>query len=70
MKIRHPLFVGLVAAFAVGLATIAVSAAAAETPFKGTVNAIETGTVAFSRPASWIGMARAPPRISAGTRST
>ena len=47
MKIRHPLFVGLVAAFAVGLATIAVSAAAAETPFKGTVNAVETGTVVF-----------------------
>ena len=45
MKIRHPAFVGLVAALAVGLATVAVSAAAAETPFKGTVNAVETGTV-------------------------
>jgi hypothetical protein len=42
MKIRHPLFVGLVAAFTVSLATVAVSAVAAETPFKGTVNAEET----------------------------
>ena len=41
MKIRHPLFVGLVAAFAVSLASV-VSAVAAETPFKGTVNAVET----------------------------
>jgi hypothetical protein len=47
MKIRYPLFVGLVAAFAVSLASVAVSAAAAETPFKGTVNAVETGTVVF-----------------------
>ena len=47
MKIRHPLFVGLVAAFAVSLASVAVSAVAAETPFKGTVNAVETGTVVF-----------------------
>lgn len=46
MKIRHPLFVGLVAAFAVSLASV-VSAVAAETPFKGTVNAVETGEVAF-----------------------
>jgi hypothetical protein len=45
MKIRHPLLVGLVAAFAVSLASFAVSAAAAETPFKGTVNAVETGMV-------------------------
>ena len=45
MKIRHPLFVGLVAAFAVSLTTVAVSAAASETPFKGTVRAVETGTV-------------------------
>ena len=37
MKIRHPLFVGLVAAFAALLAGVAVSAVAAETPFKGTV---------------------------------
>jgi hypothetical protein len=47
MKIRHRLFVGLVAAFAVSLATVAVGAAATETPFKGTVNAVETGTVVF-----------------------
>ena len=45
MKIRHPLFVGLVAAFAVSLASVAVSAAAAGTPFKGTVNAVETSQV-------------------------
>jgi hypothetical protein len=42
MKIRHPLFVGLVAAFTVTLAIVAVSAVAAQTPFKGTVNAEET----------------------------
>jgi hypothetical protein len=47
MKIRHPLFVGLVAAFAVSLASVAVSAVAAETPFKGTVKAVETGAVVF-----------------------
>ena len=47
MKIRHSLFVGLVAAFAVSLAIVAVSAVAAQTPFKGTVNAIETGQVVF-----------------------
>ena len=46
MKI-HRLFVGLVAAFAVSLACVAISAVAAETPFKGTVNAVETGTVVF-----------------------
>jgi hypothetical protein len=45
MKIRLRLFVGLVAAFAVSLASVAVSAVAAETPFKGTVSAVETGTV-------------------------
>ena len=50
MKIRHPLLVGLVAAFAVSLASVAVSAAASETPFKGTVNAVETGTVVFPDP--------------------
>src|SRR5919198_1772368 len=43
MKIRHPLSVGLVAAFAVSLAS--VSAVAAETPFKGKVNAVETVVV-------------------------
>ena len=42
MRIRHPLFVGLVAAFTVSLAIVAVSAVAAQTPFKGTVNAEET----------------------------
>jgi hypothetical protein len=47
MKTRHPLFVALVAAFAVSLACVAVSAVAAETPFKGTVNAVETGTIVF-----------------------
>jgi hypothetical protein len=46
MKIRHPLFVGLVAAFAISLASV-VSAVAAETPFKGTVNAVETGVTVF-----------------------
>ena len=46
MKIRHPLFVGLVAAFAVSLASV-VSAVAAETPFKGTFNGVETGETAF-----------------------
>ena len=45
MKIRHPLFVGLVAAFALSLAS--VSAVAAETPFKGKVNGVETAEVAF-----------------------
>ena len=45
MKIRHPLFVGLVAAFAV--ASIVASAVAAETPFKGTVSVVETGTTVF-----------------------
>ena len=44
MKIRHPRFVGLVAACAVSLASIAVSAVAAETPFKGTVDAVEATT--------------------------
>ena len=47
MKIRHPLFVGLVAAFTVSLAIVAASAVAAETPFKGTVSAVETGQVVF-----------------------
>jgi len=45
MKLRYPLFVGLVAAFAVSLASVA-SAVAAETPFKGKVNAVETVAVA------------------------
>jgi hypothetical protein len=46
MKIRHPLFVGLVIAVAVSLASVAV-AVAAETPFKGTVSAVETGVTIF-----------------------
>jgi len=47
MKTRYGLLVGLTAASAVSLASIAVGAPAAETPFKGTVNAVETGTVVF-----------------------
>ena len=47
MKTRHPLFVALVAAFAVSLASLVGTAVAAETPFKGTINAVETGTVVF-----------------------
>jgi hypothetical protein len=47
MKIRHPLFVGLVAAFTVSLAIVAAGALAAETPFKGTLEAVETGQVVF-----------------------
>ena len=45
MKIRRLPFVGLVTALAVALASVSVSAVAAETPFKGTVNAVETGPV-------------------------
>jgi hypothetical protein len=70
MKIRHPRFVGLVIASAVSLASIAVSAVAAETPFKGTVDAVETTTQVAFPTSHWIGRAAAPPRISAGTRST
>jgi hypothetical protein len=47
MKIRRPLVFAVVAAAAVSLASIAVSAVAAETPFKGTVNAVETSQVVF-----------------------
>ena len=47
MKIRRPLFFAVVAVTAVSLASIAVSAVAAETPFKGTVNAVETGVTVF-----------------------
>ena len=43
----HRLLVGLAAAFAISLASVAVSATAAETPFKGTVNAVETSQVVF-----------------------
>jgi hypothetical protein len=46
MKLRHTLFV-LVAAFAVSLASVAGSAVSAKTPFKGTVNAVETAEVVF-----------------------
>jgi hypothetical protein len=42
MKIRRPLFVAVIAAAALSLASMAASAVAAETPFKGTVNAEET----------------------------
>ena len=42
MKIRRPLFLAVIAVAAVSLASIAASAVAAETPFKGTVNADET----------------------------
>jgi hypothetical protein len=47
MKIRHSLFFALVAASAVSLASSAVSAVAAETPFKGTVTAVETSQLVF-----------------------
>ena len=47
MKIRHPLFVGLVAALTVSLTIVGASAVAAETPFKGKVSAVETGTTVF-----------------------
>ena len=45
MKIRYSRLIGLVAACAVSLASVAVGALAAETPFKGTVTAVETGQV-------------------------
>jgi hypothetical protein len=47
MKIRHSLFFALVAASAVLLASTAVSAVAAETPFKGTFSAVETDQLVF-----------------------
>jgi len=47
MKIRHLLFFGLVAALTVSPASVVSPAAAAETPFKGRVNALETGTIVF-----------------------
>jgi hypothetical protein len=47
MKIRRSLFFALVAASALSLATSAVSAVAAETPFKGTVTAVETSQLVF-----------------------
>ena len=42
MKIRRSLFLVVVTSTAVSLASIAASAVAAQTPFKGTVNADET----------------------------
>jgi hypothetical protein len=69
MKIRHSRFVGLVAAFAVSLGSVAVSAAAAETPFKGTVNAVETSRVVF--PTAFLDREGAgTATYLAGTRST
>src|SRR4029453_3357276 len=47
MKTRHSRLIGLVAALAVSLASVAVSAVAVETPFKGTVKAVETSQVVF-----------------------
>lgn len=47
MKIRHSFFFALVAASAVSLASSAVSAAAAERPFKGTLSAVETSHLVF-----------------------
>src|SRR5262245_25583522 len=44
---RHLRLIGLAVAFVVSLASVGVSAMAAETPFKGTVNAVETGTIVF-----------------------
>jgi hypothetical protein len=43
----HLRLIGLAVAFAVSLASVGISAMAAETPFKGTVNAVETGQVVF-----------------------
>ena len=47
MKIRRRMFFALFAASALSLTSIVVSAVAAETPFKGTVSAVETVVVAF-----------------------
>jgi hypothetical protein len=47
MTIRYRLLVGLIAAFAVSLASVAVNAVAAETPFRGTVSAVDTATTVF-----------------------
>jgi hypothetical protein len=47
MKSRHSLYFALVAASAVLLASTAVSAVAAETPFKGTFSAVETDQLVF-----------------------
>ena len=47
VKTRYPLFAVPLAAFALSLAIAAVTATAAETPFKGTVNGVETGEIVF-----------------------
>jgi hypothetical protein len=47
MKIHHSRLIGLVAAFAVALASVAVNAVAAETPFKGAFTAVETSQLVF-----------------------
>jgi hypothetical protein len=47
MKIFHPLFVGVVAACTMSLAIGTAGAVAAQTPFRGTVNAVESGTTVF-----------------------
>jgi len=47
VKIRRRMFFALFAASALSLTSIVVSAVAAETPFKGTVSAVETVVVAF-----------------------
>jgi hypothetical protein len=47
MKMRRRLFIALVAASAVALALITVSAGAAVTPFKGTVKAVEMNQLVF-----------------------
>src|SRR5512133_1628505 len=47
MKIHHSRLIGLVAAFAVALAIVAVNAVAAETPFKGTFSGVETNQLVF-----------------------
>lgn len=47
METRQRLFVALVAALTVSVAIAAVSAVAAETPFKGTADAVETGVTVF-----------------------
>ena len=47
VKTRYPLFAVLLAALTLSLAVAAVTATAAETPFKGTVNAVETGETVF-----------------------
>ena len=47
MKICNSRLVALVAALAVALAGVVVSAVAAETPFKGTYSAVETNQLVF-----------------------